>query len=81
MPGVLTTPQPLIVLCGIARPGSAWRVFRFTGREWVCAYSGDSEAEARWNYDTREEDRSPARLLVDPAHQVVDSYAQSKDLW
>ena len=79
--GVLTTPQPLIVLCGIDEPGSGWRVFRFCRREWQCAYSGDSEAEARWNYDIREEDRSPARLLVDPAHQVIDSQADSRSLW
>ena len=79
--GVLTTPQPLIVLCGINEPGSGWRVFRFCRREWQCAYSGDSEAEARWNYDIQEDDRSPARILVDPAHQVIDSQADSRSLW
>ena len=79
--GVLTTPQPLATLCGIAEARSGWRVFRFSGREWQCVYSGDSEAEARWNFDIREEDRTPGKLLVDPAHQIADSHVDSRSLW
>lgn len=78
--GVLTTSRPLHDLCGIAKPGSGWRVFRFVNHNWECMHSGNSEAEARWNYEHDSDGR--AQILLDPVHQIVDSsVAESRALW
>jgi hypothetical protein len=79
--GILTTPQPLMELCGIKKPGSGWRVFGFSAREWRSIYQGDSEAEARWNFDLTQQSTNPVKLLVDPAHQIIDFDADSRSMW